>query len=94
MLKFKTGPPATRLHGFVMPIQRLSVEGEAGEPTWTEPDKDGEYVYWEDVAQLMVDVSGLIARIELANDLHAVFTIKDAAEFEKVKAGLKEVFKA
>jgi hypothetical protein len=36
----------------------------------------------------------LIARIELANDLHAVFTIKDAAEFEKVKAGLKEVFKA
>ena len=35
-----------------MPFQRLSVEGEAGEPTWTEPDKDGEYVYWEDVKDL------------------------------------------
>ena len=77
-----------------MPIQRLSVDGEAGEPTWTEPDRDGEYVYWEDVAQLMVDVSGLIARIELANDLHAVFTIKDSAEFQKAKADLAEVFKA
>jgi hypothetical protein len=35
-----------------MPIQRVSVEGEAGEPTWTEPDKDGKYVYWEDVKDL------------------------------------------
>ena len=32
-----------------MPIQRVSVEGEAGEPTWTEPDENGDYVYWEDV---------------------------------------------
>jgi len=39
-----------------MPFQRLSVEGQAGEPTWTEPDKDGEYVYWEDVAQRLMDL--------------------------------------
>ena len=73
-----------------MPIQRVSVKGEAGEPTWTEPDKDGEYVYWDDVAKVIVDVSGLIARIELAHDLHTVFTIKDSAEFQN----LTEVFKA
>jgi hypothetical protein len=77
-----------------MQIKRVSVKGEAGESTWTEPDEHGEYVYWEDVAQLMVDVAGLIARIELAYDLHAVFTIKDALEFQKVKADLADVFKA
>lgn len=32
-----------------MTIQRVSVDGEAGEPTWTEPDVNGEYVYWDDV---------------------------------------------
>jgi hypothetical protein len=38
-------------------------------------------------------VSGLIARIELANDLHAVFTIKDSEEFAKVKAVISETLK-
>jgi hypothetical protein len=76
-----------------MPIQRLSVDGEAGEATWTEPNRDGEYVYWEDVADLVVKVSGLIARIELANDLHAVFMIKDSEEFAKVKAVISETLK-
>jgi len=77
-----------------MSIQRLSVDGEAGEATWTEPDRDGEYVYWEDVADLIIKVSGLISRIELANDLHAVFTIKDSEEFAKVKAVVSETLKA
>jgi len=76
-----------------MPIQRLNVENGDGESTWTEPDKNGDYVYWEDVAQLVVDVHSLIARIELAHDLHAVFTIKDTEEFSKVKAAVSEVLK-
>lgn len=77
-----------------MAIKRLSVTGwESAEPTWTEPDSDGEYVYWDDVAQLIEDVSGLIARIERANDQHAVFTIKNSVECQKVKADLTEVFK-
>ena len=42
------------MHVIVMQIQRLSVEGEAGEPTWTEPDKDGEYVYWEDICDKLM----------------------------------------
>ena len=70
-----------------MPIQRVSVDGEAGEPTWTEPSKDGEYVYWEDVAQLMVDVSGLIARIELADDLHAVIHNQGFSRVSKGEVG-------
>ena len=46
------------MHVIVMQIQRLSVEGEAGEPTWTEPDKEGEYVYWEDICdKLMLWIS-------------------------------------
>ena len=75
-----------------MTIKRLIVESEDGGPTWTEPNMDGQYVYWKDVAKLIVDMSGLIARIEFAHDLHAVFTIKDSEEFRKVKDAVKEVF--
>ena len=53
-LPFEEPRPATRMHVIVMQIQRLSVEGEAGEPTWTEPDKDGEYVYWEDICDKLM----------------------------------------
>jgi hypothetical protein len=77
-----------------MTIQRFSIEGKAGGPVWEEPDRDGDYVRWEEVAKLMVDISGLITRIEIAHDLHAVFTVKNSEEFKKVKSALVEVFKA
>lgn len=76
-----------------MAVQRLSIESEGGEPLWVEADRDGEYVRWGDVAELVVSVSGLTARIELAHDLHAVFTIKDTQEFQKVKAAVDEIFR-
>jgi len=76
-----------------MRLKRLSVEHGDAESICAFTDTNGEYVYWEDVAQLIVDVSGLIARIELAHDLHAVFTIKDSKEFIKVKADIADIFK-
>lgn len=77
-----------------MAIQRVSVSPESGGTNWIEPSRDGQFVEWTDVAQLMIDISGLVARIELSHDLHAVFTIKDSQEFKKVKEALADVFKA
>ena len=68
-----------------MPIQRVSVENGDGESTWTEPDMNGDYVYWDDIAEVIVSASALIARVELAHDLHAVFKIKDSEEYKKLK---------
>lgn len=36
-----------------MPIQRLNIQSEGGEPLWIEADPDGEYVRWEDVEKFV-----------------------------------------
>jgi hypothetical protein len=56
-------------------------------------DTNGRFVWWEDVADIIVEISGLIARIEMAHELHAVFTIKNSREFAQVKHLLSQVFK-
>ena len=70
-------------------IERLNIDtwGEL----WVDYDDKGKYCYWEDLADLAVKVSELVARIEAANDFHAVFTIKDFKEFAEVKHMLSEV---
>ena len=76
-----------------MSIQRLEIEPESGGPLWVAPEISGTYVYWSDVADLVIKASSLIARIELAHDLHAVFTIKDSDEFLKLKSVVSDTLK-
>jgi len=39
-----------------------------------------------DAISALVAISELVSRIERANDLHAVFTIKDSVEFNNMKS--------
>jgi len=86
--------PKAPVDRLVMPLQRVTVTCEPGQPIWVEPDRNGEWVKWEDVARLVVQVSGLVARIEIAHDLHAVFTVKDSEEFVSVKKLISNIFKS
>lgn len=55
--------------------------------------RTGNWAEWQDVATLLVRASALIAKIEVANDLHAVFTIKDSAEFQDMKVSVSELMR-
>ena len=41
-----------------MPIQRLNIQSEGGEPLWVEADPAGEYVRWEDVEKFVKKPEG------------------------------------
>jgi hypothetical protein len=71
-------------------IERLDIS-TIGE-LWVEYDDKGKYCYWEDLVDLAVKVSELVARVEAAHELHAVFTIKDSRELAEVKHIIADVF--
>ena len=81
----------TKLTPIRMPLHRVSVD------TWCEyeilHDTEGRFVFWQDVEDLVVEVAGLIARIEMSHDTHTVGAIKCSREFAEVKHLLSEVFK-
>jgi hypothetical protein len=81
----------TKLTPILKPLHRVTVN------SWSMyeilHDTEGKFVFWEDVADLVVEVAGLIARIEMSHDTHAVSAIKGSKEFAEVKHLLSEVFK-